>query len=98
MKEIDFDKLELDEYEQDIVDNLENMKSVDNLEEEKERLQKIAQYSIEKKQLAKIIIKDRDLDNLIVTLKSEGISIADFLHNVFHKLATGAVDRKQFQY
>ena len=52
----------------------------------------------EKRELIKAIIKDKNLDKLIVTLENEGVPIAEFLHNVFHKLSTGAVDRKLFQY
>ena len=84
----------LDDYERELLEyeNDESYmpESIPNLEEEKDRLQKIAKYTIEMEEARKAldeISKDNDFNIFVKVINEKGLSIKKVLKEFIHKIA-----------
>ncbi len=85
-----YDVTPLDELEEDLLNDDFIGKSIPNVEEEKDRLQKIAKYTIEMEEARKAldeISKDSDFNVFVKVINERGLSIKEVLKDFIHKIA-----------
>jgi len=90
-----YDTTPLDELEEDLLNDNSKLISIENLENEKLRYQKIAKSSIEKRKLLNEIMKDRDFWPFVKVISENGLNVQDTFHNFFHKVIDGTISTKQ---
>jgi len=95
MKKNLYDVTPLDETEEELMRDDVKYVSIDNLEDEKLRYQKIAKSSIAKRELLHEVMVDSDFEPFLKTISDSGLNIKDAFHNFFHKVANGTISTKQ---
>ena len=86
----------LDKEEEQLLEDLESWlyKSVDNLDEEKTRLQKVAKYNINKRKAINIRPLEVDIVKIKAKADIEWIPYQTLINSVIHKYATGQLVNK----
>ena len=86
----------LDKEEKQILEDLEKWlyKSVENLEEEKVRLQSIAKYNINKRKAINIRPLEVDIVRIKAKADTEWVPYQTLINSVIHKYATGQLVQK----
>ena len=83
--------MNLDDYEKDILESVDNgeWESVDHLEEEKERFSQIAKDTFNKNKRINIRLTEKDLKGIKVKSLEEGIPYQSLIASIVHKYING---------
>ncbi len=85
----------LDQYEQALENNFDNVKSVKNVSEEKQRLQEAASLHVKKNERITLRISSDDLLGIKKAAKREGMPYQTLITSILHKFVTGDLVNKQ---
>lgn len=89
MKKKHASNLKLDAYEQELEDNFEKSKSVNNVKEEIELFKKAAGNYFHKDKRITIRIYGRDLERIKQMAVEEGLPYQTLITSILHKLSIG---------
>ena len=93
-------KIKLSQEEKDILTSFENDEwvSVPNINEEKIKLQKIAQNTLKKDMRINIRMSSKDLNNIKAKAIEEGLPYQSFITSILHKYISGKIVEKNILY
>ncbi len=93
-------KIKLSQEEKDILTSFENDEwvSVPNIDEEKIKLQKIAQNTLKKDMRINIRMSSKDLNNIKAKAIEEGLPYQSFITSILHKYISGKIVEKNILY
>lgn len=88
--------MKLDNYEKEILKSVDNgeWKSVDHLEEEKERFSQIARDTFNKNKRINIRLTEKDFKGIKVKSIEEGIPYQTLIASIVHKYINGRLVEK----
>lgn len=88
-----FKNLQLDPYEQELNDAIENgqVREVPDMEEEKKRIVSIFRDAARKDRRVSLRLNDRDLDAIQARAAANGLPYQTLIATILHQVATGKV-------